>query len=107
MKREPARLQVEDEATERAIDEVRRSVVELCRDPYLSGVDLLVTLPNGVATNVKHGLERRFSGYSHGAPIGAIAAGYVVESTSTDPARYVRLTANGYGATIQLRLRVW
>ena len=107
MKREPARLQVEDEAVERAIDEVRRSTVELCRDPFLSGVDLMVTLANGVTTDVKHGLQRRFAGYTSGAPIGAVAAGYLVESTSPDPTRYVRLTANGFGATIQLRLRVW
>lgn len=107
MKREPARLHVDDVATERAIDEVRRSTVELVRDPFLSGRDLVVSLPSGVTVNVKHGLERAFNGYSLGAPIGASASGRIVESTSPDATKYVQLTATGYGADITVRMRVW
>lgn len=107
MKREPARLQVDDVGTERAIDEVRRSTVELVRDPFLNGRDLVAVLPSGLTVNVRHGLARAFNGYSLGAPIGAIASGLIVESPSPDPKQYVQLTATGYGADITIRMRVW
>lgn len=106
MKREPARLPVDDPAIERAIDEVRRSTVELCRDAFLSGRDIELTLVDTVALTVQHGLGRRFVNYSLSAPRGATATGRIVE-TSRDPDRSVTLTATGHGATITVGLRIW
>ena len=106
MKREPARIPVADEVTERAIDEVRRSTVELCRDPFLSGRDIEVTLVDGVALEVQHGLGRRLTNCMAGVVRGATATGRIVE-TSRVPERSITLKATGHGATITVTLRVW
>jgi hypothetical protein len=107
MKREPARLPVADAQVEKAIDEVRRSVVELCRDAFLSGVDIEVTLLDTVPFEVKHGLGRRFVGYSQSAPRGAVTAGLLVESARASDRSSFTLLASGFGAPITLSLRVW
>lgn len=106
MKREPARIPVDDDQVEKAIDEVRRSTVELCRDPFLSGRDIEVTLVDAVPLKVLHGLGRRLSGYCLSPPRGATATGRIVE-TARDPDRSITLTATGHGATITVTLRVW
>jgi hypothetical protein len=107
VKRAPAKIPVADEQIERAIDEVRRSVVELTSDPFLSGVDVDVTLPDGLLVEVRHGLGRRFVGYSLSAPMGAATAGLIAESAPARDRAAVRLTATGFGATVTLRMRVW
>lgn len=106
MKREPARIPVADDQVEKAIDEVRRSTVELCRDPFLSGVDIDVTLQDTVAFEVKHGLGRRFTNYSLSAPRDAVITGRIVE-TARVPDRSVTLKATGFGATIRVCMRIW
>lgn len=106
MKREPARLQVKDEEVERAIDEVRRSTVELVRDPFLSGIDITITLVDTIPLTIRHHLGRKFVNYSLSAPTGATATGRIVETTSTSADTLI-LTATGHGATITVRLRIW
>lgn len=107
MRREPARVPVKDQDVEKAIDEVRRSTVDLCRDPYLNGRDLEVELPSGQLVAVKHGLGRRFTNYSLSAPIGASSSGRIVESPPDADRLTIYLTATGYGADITVRMRVW
>ncbi len=105
--REPARIPVKDPDTEKAIDELRRSAVELARDVYLNGRDIDVTLASGVLTTVKHGLGRPFTNYTLSAPIGAVATGRIVETAPDSDRLAVKLTATGYGATVTVRMRVW
>ena len=107
MTREPARIPVTDPEVERAIDEVRRAVIELARDPFISGRDIEVTLPNAELVTVRHGLGRRFANYTLSAPMGATTSGRIVESAPDADRLAVKLTATGYGATITIRLRIW
>lgn len=65
-----------------------------------------VNLANGVAAKVRHGLGRPFTNYYLSAPRGAVASGYVVELAGDDSSEIV-LTANGYGATITVRITVY
>jgi hypothetical protein len=106
-KREPARIPVGDRDVERAIDEVRRAVVDVTRDPYLDGRDIEATLADGVEVAVKHGLGRPFTSYSASYPIGATTTGRIVERAPNADRLAIHLTATGWGATITIRLRVW
>jgi hypothetical protein len=103
----PAKIPVKDTETERALDEVRRAVNDLMNDPYIKGRDLDVTLPDGIEVLVKHGLGRKFTGYSLSAPIGAVTTGRIVEGLPDADRLTIYLTANGYGADVIVRMRVW
>lgn len=65
-----------------------------------------VNLVNAVATKVRHGLGRKYTNYYLSAPRGAVAAGYVVETAGNDDVEVV-LTANGFGATVTVRMTVF
>ena len=107
MKREPARIPVKDPDTERALDEIRRSTIELCHDPRINARTMEVTLPDAQLVPVKHGLGRKFENYSLSAPMGALATGRIVESAPDAERATINLTATGYGATVTVRVTVW
>ncbi len=67
-----------------------------------------VTLADGVATPIAHGLGRPPVFVWESCPRDATATGRIVESRSTghDRALYVVLTATGWGATITIDLAV-
>lgn len=98
-------IEVADEAAERVRRSHHDALAEL-QGLALAGARILqgVTLEDGVAKTIAHGLGRKPAYVSAGIPRGAIAAGYVVE-TSRD-ARSLVLTASGYGATITVDLVV-
>ncbi len=98
---------LDDEKAEAARREHRLAIQELQGLPATGlVVKQNVTLANGIATPVAHGLGRipLFVGIS--VPRGATAAGYVVETRDGSFRRdqYVLLTANSYGATITVDL---
>jgi len=107
MKRSPVRIPTGDKDTDKAIEEVRRSTVLLCTDPFLSGRDMEVTLVNAVELAIAHRLGRRFVGYALSAPMGATSSGRIVEREPDIDRATIYLTATGYGATITVRIRVW
>jgi hypothetical protein len=102
---DPLRLTTGDLDVDRALDEVRRSLQSVARDPYINGRDVAVTLPDATAVVVQHGLGRTMVGYSQSPVKGAVTVG-MVQETARD-ARSVTLTATGYGATVTLGLRFW
>lgn len=101
--RDPPWIPVKDEATRKALDEIRRSLMELARD--LRFLDLVIVLPNAANVVVRPGLGRALLGYALGAPTGAVSAGYVTEIARTMDT--ITFQANGYGATISLPIRFW
>lgn len=105
MKREPARIPVGDATTEKAIDEVRRSVVELARDPFLSGRDFDITLAPNVAKVIPTGLGRKFTNYTLSPARGIGVVYTVVEAAHTDST--VTLKCLTAGGTVTIRMRVW
>lgn len=105
MKREPARIPVKDPDTEKAIDEVRRPVVELCRDRFLNGRDLEVTLPPNVPTTVKTGLDYPFTNYTLSPPRGGGGPFFIFEVSRTDTS--VTLECQAAGPDLIVGMRVW
>jgi hypothetical protein len=101
--RDPPWVPVEDPDVNRALDEIRRALIELARQNLF--IDVTVTLPVGVAVPVRHGLGRAMRGYAIGAPTGATATGRIVESART--AEGLTFTATGYGATVSVPVRFW
>lgn len=67
-----------------------------------------VSLVDGVATPVAHGLGRSPAWVSCGVPVGAVSAGFIVETSpaGADRTQTVYLTASGYGATISVAIGV-
>ncbi len=63
-----------------------------------------VTLADGVATSVAHGLGRNPVWICESVIRGAVSAGYITETRTGDRSRVVTLTANDYGATITVDL---
>lgn len=83
-----------------------RALDNLQRDPMLNANTVAVNLPNATAVHVRHGLGRKYTNYYLSAPRGAIAAGYFVESAGDDDTEVV-LAANGFGATVTVRMTVF
>jgi hypothetical protein len=104
--REPARIQLEHADTDRAVDEVRRPLVELARDPFINGRDFDVELQPNVPRKVPTGLGRRFVSYSHSAPRGGAGASCAIVETARDDAS-VTLEAVTAGAAVTITMRVW
>ena len=92
---------------ERQVADHTRALDEFSREPMFTGRVITVNLANAVRTSVRHGLGRQFTAYYLSAPKGAAAAGYIVEAADGNDSEEVVLTANGYGATITLRMYVW
>ena len=101
--RDPAFVPVADPDTRAALDELRRALIALARDSRYR--DVTLTLEDGEATVVLHGLGRPLLGYALGAPTGASSTGRIVESLRT--AEGMTLTATGWGATISVPVRFW
>lgn len=91
---------------DRQLAEHRRALDEVMRDPLLNARTIVVNLPNATAVRVRHGLGRPFTNYFLSAPQGATATGRIVESSGDDMTEVV-LTANGFGATITVRITVF
>lgn len=106
-KREPARIPVKDQDTEKALDELRRAVIALARDPSMNARTLDVTLADATLVSVKHGLGRPFTNYSLAAPRGATSTGRIVETAPDTDRLTIYLTATGYGAPVTVRMTVW
>jgi hypothetical protein len=106
-KREPARIPVGDRDVERALDEHRNSIIALARDPFINARTIEVTLPDATTVRVRHKLGRAFTNFVLSPPKGPSTSGRIEELTSGDPTSEIWLEANGYGATITVRLTVW
>jgi hypothetical protein len=105
-KREPARIPVGDRDVERALDEIRNAHIALARDPFINARTFEVTLPDATTVRVRHKLGRAFTNYSLSAPKGAVTSGRIEELTPDDPSAEIWLEANGYGATVTVRMTV-
>lgn len=106
----PARIRVEDETTEAALDEVRVAVIDLLREPFMNARTMLVTLPDATLVKVKHQLGRMYTNFYLSPPKGVatlVTVGMVQEMAGNDPSREIWLQADGYGATITVRLTVF
>lgn len=106
-KREPAHIPVGDRDVDRALEEHRASIVALARDPFINARTIEVTLPNATTVRVRHKLERAFTNYFLSAPKGAVTSGHIEELTPGDPTVEIWLQANGYGATVTVRMTVY
>ena len=104
----PQRLVTSDEATNKALDDIRHCFEELARNqawldaPGFTGVEL----QDGVAKKLKHGLGRRYREVYVTPPKGPVSTGRIEELTPTDPTKEVWLKATGYGATVTVNVRV-
>ena len=101
--RDPPRIPVDDAKVQAALDVIYRALADLARDTRYR--DMTVTLPDGVATLVRHGLGRVMLGYALGAVTGATATGRIVESLRTTEG--MTLTATGFGADVTVPVRLW
>lgn len=101
--RDPPRIPVSDPVMQKAIDELRRSIIELARD--VRSHDVTITLLNAVALVVHHGLGRPTINYSVSAPVGPLATGRIEEVSRTSES--VTLMATGFGATVSVQVRFW
>ncbi len=101
--RDPPRLPVKDPQTQKAIDDVRRALIELAREVRTRDIPLV--LVDTVPLVVHHGLGRAILGYSLTAPVGPTATGRLVETARTTDT--VTFTATGFGATIAVGVRFW
>lgn len=106
-KREPARIPVVDRDVERALDEIRNAHVALARDPFINARTIEVELPDATTVRVQHKLGRAFTNFVLSPPKGPVTSGRIEELTSGDPTAEIWLQANGYGATVTVRLTVW
>lgn len=101
--RDPPRLTVGDPIIQKALDEIRRALMELAREN--THRDVTVVLPDATAVTVKHGMGRSMQGYALAAPVGATATGRIVESNRNGDG--MTLTATGFGATVSVGVRFW
>ncbi len=97
-------LKLADEQTERVRRRHAEQIAELQSLPFAAARKIAVTLVDGIATAVNHGLGREPKFIVPSVIRGAVSAGYIVETLVGDRAQQVTLTANGYGATITLDL---
>ena len=100
---------LEDPQLERVRQEHAEAIAELQRAPAV-GLRVIadVSLADGTATFVPHGLGRPALWVGVSVPRNATTSGRVVESRTGagDRAKGVVLTASGYGATIVVDLAV-
>lgn len=106
--RRPHRLLTKDEATNKALDDIRHCFEELLRsEAWLLAASLVdVELVSGVTKKLKHGLGRRYREVYVTPPKGPAATGLIEELTADDPSKEVWLKATGYGATVTVSVRV-
>lgn len=101
--RDPPRLPVKDPEVQRAVDELRRAIIELARESRSR--DMPLTLIDTVPLVVHHGLGRPALGYALSAPVGPTATGRIEEfARSADTVTFI---ATGFGATVAVNVRFW
>lgn len=106
-KREPGRIPVADKDTQRALDDLRDAVRALARDPFVNATTIEVELPNATVVRVNHRLGRKFQSFVLSPPQGPSSSGRIEEHQADNPAEQVWLEANGYGATVTVRMTIW
>lgn len=99
----PLAVGLADPRTTQAFNDLRQQLINLARD--LRYRDATVSLPDTIATTIRHGLGRPMLGYSFTAPTSAVSTGRIVESNRTNDG--MTLTATGYGATVTIDVRFW
>jgi hypothetical protein len=101
-------IKLDDEKAERVRRNTQEALAELQRTPAArAGIVRDVTLADGIATPVPHGLGRpAFATPS--PPRGAVSTGRIeeVRDGTHDRTKYVVLKATGWGATITLDVEV-
>lgn len=107
MTRLAKRYPLKDSDVDRAVSEVARAHDDVARDPVLSRRVITVTLPNATTVKTQHKLGRKYEHYTLSAPRGASATGRIVDVEPTDGSDDIWLQANGYGATVTVRMMVW
>ena len=95
-----------DRDVDLALEEHKKGIDDVQRDPILKRRTIKVTLPDAALVQVRHGLGRTFENFVLSPPTGATTSGRIVE-TAGAAATEVKLTATGYGATITVRLTIW
>lgn len=101
------RVPIPDPVIHRAVTEVAHAHDDLARDPVLGRQVIEITLPDATTVKTKHRLGRKFEAYHLSAPRGAIAAGRIDDIAPTDGTNDIWLQANGYGATVTVKMTVY
>lgn len=103
--RPPARIQVVDEKTMRALESSRGAVIDIASRPIIAGRLIEgVELANAVTRKINHGLGRKIRGWIIADTVGATATGRIQRVTGADLDLQLWLQANGHGATITVSL---
>lgn len=100
----PLPLKLDDEKAERVRRSHEAALLELQARPASGERIVTVSLADGKATPVAHGLGRAPIMVTPSIVRGAASAGYIVETRDGDRTKAVTLTANGYGATVTLEV---
>jgi hypothetical protein len=105
----PVPAKLDDDNAERVRVSHQRAIEQLQQTPA-AGMRVIqdVTLLDGVATPVQHGLGRLPAWVAPSAPRGAVSSGRIeeVRDGSTDRATSIQLKATGWGATITVDVQV-
>lgn len=102
------RYKIEDKNTDRAIEDIRDLLDAVSESPIANGIHIAdVELVDGVAKDVFHGLGRRYQNFLYGSVEGATSSGRIQRVAGADDFRFVRIQADGWGATITVRLWVY
>lgn len=107
MSRLTTRFVIKDPDTHRAVAQVAKAHDDLARDPVLDRRVITVTLPDATTVKTRHLLGRRYEAYSLTAPRGAVSTGRIDDIEPTDGSDDIWLQANGYGATVTVRMTVY
>jgi hypothetical protein len=102
-----SRRPIKDPEVERAVQVVARAHDDLAMNPILTRQVITITLPNATTVKTKHKLGRKYEAYSLTAPRGATTSGRIVDIEPTDGTDDIWLQANGYGATVTVRMTVY
>lgn len=94
---------------DRALRDVSEELEPLTTVPIVSGVLLKsVTIADGATVDVPHGLRRNFRGWFVADITGAYSTtGRIVRQAHEDEERFLRLKADGWGATVTVALWVF
>ena len=95
-------IKLDDPKAEQVRVSTQAAIAELQAAPSANeSIVTGVSLPDAAAVLIPHRLGRTPSIVTVGVPVGATAAGYIVETRDgVDRSKFIKLTANSYGATI-------
>ena len=98
---------IADKVLDRSLEDLRALLDRVSASPLWDGVLVVVQLKDATATDVITRLGRKWRGWILVSLRGASSSGRIQDATSSDDTKFLRLTANGYGATITAGLWIF